>query len=118
MKIGRSADPLRRVSRPCGKRDRDERKADAPGSQTASSCTETVEQPGKRRKQEPLGNRPQWKYPSIEPNVKRGREMAASQVMGTGKPQGHSDEASNDRGAKVTHAMVARERETLRLSRS
>jgi len=41
--------------------------------------------------------------------------MAASRVMGTGKPQRHSDEASNDRRAKVTHAMVDRGGEVLTL---
>ncbi len=47
--------------------------------------------------QEPLGNQPQWKYPSILSNVKRGQEMAASRVMGTGEPQRHSEEAANPR---------------------
>ena len=46
---------------------------------------------------EPLGNQPQWKYPSILSDVKRGQEMAAARVMGTGKPQGHSEEAANPR---------------------
>ena len=46
---------------------------------------------------EPLGNQPQWKYPSILPNVKRVQEMAASRVIGTGEPQGRSEEAANPR---------------------
>jgi hypothetical protein len=37
---------------------------------------------------EPSGNQPQWKYPSIAPNVKRGCEKAASRVMGTGSRKG------------------------------
>ena len=48
--------------------------------------------------------------PSIESDCKkRGRETAASRVMGTGEPQWHSCEATiTSRGAKVTHAMVNR----------
>jgi len=37
------------------------------------------------------------KYPSILSNMKRGQEMAASRVMGTGEPQGRSEEAANPR---------------------
>jgi len=37
------------------------------------------------------------KYPSILSNMKRGQEKAASRVMGTGEPQGHSEEAANPR---------------------
>jgi len=44
-----------------------------------------------------LGNRPQWKYPSILANVKRGQEMAASRVMGTDELQWRSEEAANPR---------------------
>jgi len=45
----------------------------------------------------PLGNQPQWQYPSTTANVKRGCGMAASQVMGTGEPQWPSEEAANPR---------------------
>jgi len=44
-----------------------------------------------------LGNQPQWKNPSTTTNVKSGRGMAASRVMGTGEPQWPSDEATNPR---------------------
>ena len=37
------------------------------------------------------------KYPSILSNMKRGQEKAASRVMGTGEPQGRSEEAANPR---------------------
>jgi len=47
--------------------------------------------------QGPLGNHPQWKYPSTLPNVKRGSGMAASRVMGTGVLQWPSWDASNPR---------------------
>ena len=45
----------------------------------------------------PLGNQPQWQYPSTTANVKRGCGMATSQVMGTGEPQWPSEEAANPR---------------------
>jgi hypothetical protein len=50
--------------------------------------------------QSPWGGYPR-KPPSILFNVKRGQEKAASRVMGTGEPQGRSEEAANPRRAKV-----------------
>ncbi len=48
-----------------------------------------------------LGNQPQRKYLSIMTNVKRGHEMAASRVMGIGKPQRLAMRRGNALGAKV-----------------
>ena len=43
----------------------------------------------------------QGKYPSMSVNVKRGAQMAASRVMGTGKPQWLAMRWGNAHGAKV-----------------
>ncbi len=43
----------------------------------------------------------QCKYPSMSTNVKRGAQMAASRVMGTGMPQGLAMRWGNAHGAKV-----------------
>lgn len=43
----------------------------------------------------------QGKYPSMSTNVKREAQMAASRVMGTGKPQRLAMRWDNAHGAKV-----------------
>jgi hypothetical protein len=40
-------------------------------------------------------------YPSMRPDVKRGAQMAASRVMGTGTPQWLAMTRGNALGAKV-----------------
>jgi hypothetical protein len=62
-----------------------------------------------------LGESAAMEVPEYRAQHKRRVRKGSVAVMGTGKPQGHSDEASNDRRAKVTHAMVNREREVLTL---
>jgi len=47
------------------------------------------------------GNNLQWEYPSMFTNVKRGKQKAASRVMGTGMPQWLAKKRGNARGAKV-----------------
>jgi len=43
----------------------------------------------------------QYKYPSMSNDVKRGVQMAASRVMGTGRPQGLALKWGNAHRAKV-----------------